>query len=262
MRPKYGPVSFDVIDAVNARLAAASNSKTTTVKVESIENEAKVPGGIRSSAPPEGERAVSSATGVAKTGSMTALQQKSLGNEGMQIKQAPGTPSTDHKNSKSITLSIGKRYQNGSKRHTTVPGGGGSSSVNPIAATSVNANPTYFPASPLIQKNVTQEQELLGGDSLKKSSSATKWQDSFDKSEDRQSPSIPFEKSFEYDCANRKSPMPPIRYGLHAKILSPSYYPQLRPVQFPPCPDNTVQIMSTKSNPATVAPMKTAIPVF
>ncbi|VDN58872.1 unnamed protein product [Dracunculus medinensis] len=41
MRPKYGPVNFDIIDAVNARLAAASRSSTDNLDANNANNTGK-----------------------------------------------------------------------------------------------------------------------------------------------------------------------------------------------------------------------------
>lgn len=40
-RPKYGPVNFDIIDAVNARLAAASRSSTDNLDANNANNTGK-----------------------------------------------------------------------------------------------------------------------------------------------------------------------------------------------------------------------------
>ncbi|KAI1700772.1 protein kinase domain-containing protein [Ditylenchus destructor] len=277
MRPKYGPVSFDVIDAVNARLAAASSNNLNNsqlanhsdlfskIKVEtSIENDPKCStspgrptqakissaGLVRASAPPEGDHMQKNAVGTAahpsKTGSMTALATN-VSNTA-QLDAATGNVSTlprqqkptaesalkqeggkEQKHSRSITLSIGKRYQNGSKRHN--PPTSTNPTAHPIAHATIahSSNPNvnqmnHFPT----QSNETNSTQKDPHRPIGRQSSlgTPKWNESFDSMSNddyNKSPPVPFEKSFEFDYANRRSPLPPIRYvsGIHNKSPNP-----------------------------------------
>ncbi|VDM40172.1 unnamed protein product [Toxocara canis] len=97
MRPKYGAVSFDVIDAVNARLAAVSGSADifSNLRVEaSVEND-KRNGDVEPTASMQKAPVFEATSGNLIARPKVATQ---LSNE------------RNNKSNRSITLSIGKRY--------------------------------------------------------------------------------------------------------------------------------------------------------
>ncbi|KAH7730522.1 Protein R90.1 [Aphelenchoides avenae] len=186
MRPKYGAVSFDVIDAVNARLAAASsgsvqdifskmkvdtsveNDPNALVQGRDIEVNVELPAHIASRAPG------ADANG---TNGIATEQRHTLARQ----------PSQEQKNSKSnrsITLSTGKRYQNGSRRHPST------------TANSTNAVAEDDPAQLSYHK---------GGQTI-----ISKWHDSFDDSAGDDHMHV--ERSMDRDYSGNKSPIAP-RYG-------------------------------------------------
>ncbi|KAI6192133.1 Tau-tubulin kinase 1 [Aphelenchoides bicaudatus] len=146
MRPKYGAVSFDVIDAVNARLAAADS------------NGQPINGGI---APAQSNEALFSRMRI-ETSVENAPQIYGITRATVEatIEQPPANQEDKSKPSqKSLTLSAGgKRYQNGSKRNATA-----TCSTNAIATENPNGDTT------MQRKNQTI---------------VSRWQDSFDDSVD------------------------------------------------------------------------------
>ncbi|KAM3717980.1 Tau-tubulin kinase [Dirofilaria immitis] len=105
MRPKYSAVNFDVIDAVNARLAAAASTSATTdlfskLRIEtSLENDEKKPGDVEVT------------FRIPLRTSKTVESQEKPNRLPKRHKTVP--PNTVEKNSKSnrsLTFSSGKRY--------------------------------------------------------------------------------------------------------------------------------------------------------
>ncbi|KAE9551539.1 hypothetical protein FO519_005253 [Halicephalobus sp. NKZ332] len=168
LRPKYGAVSFDVIDAVNARLAAASNGESQT----SNDFFSKV----RYDVSIENDRPLNTLDAVVDiSGKRPTLIEPSNGDFHQRgAMTAPGTPSTNRsrpplqnqasieqrnsKSNRSITLSIGKRYPNGT-----------SSKKIPSHNTSFEATHALAEGSGF-QKTVQ--------------TTASKWPDSFDETAD------------------------------------------------------------------------------
>uniref|UniRef100_A0A915B765 Protein kinase domain-containing protein n=1 Tax=Parascaris univalens TaxID=6257 RepID=A0A915B765_PARUN len=101
MRPKYGAVSFDVIDAVNARLAAVSGSADIfgNLRVEtSVENDKRN----------DDVEILQSTTNIQKA----PVVETSSGGQALRPKVTSQLSSNERnsKSNRSITLSIGKRY--------------------------------------------------------------------------------------------------------------------------------------------------------
>lgn len=115
MRPKYGAVSFDVIDAVNARLAAASNSQDAPAQPHSP---ARVINRLRIDTAGEGDpkhfnpvqERVELTIGQPRRDT-TSSPSTNLNNNPQQ----QGSDRAEKKSQKSLTMSVGgnKRYQNG-----------------------------------------------------------------------------------------------------------------------------------------------------
>jgi hypothetical protein len=115
MRPKYGAVSFDVIDAVNARLAAADSGQPQAAENNGQSNETLF-SRMRI------ETSVENAPQIFGTNRATVeatIEQPPPTTPAQDDKSKPPTNNST-KSQKSLTLSTGgKRYQNGSKRNVT-----------------------------------------------------------------------------------------------------------------------------------------------
>ncbi|VDM12412.1 unnamed protein product [Wuchereria bancrofti] len=109
MRPKYGAVNFDVIDAVNARLAAAASTSGTAdifskLRIEtSLENDEKKIGDV--------EVTFHIPLNPSNTLKVTGHQEKSNRTHQKRHKTAPpNIIEKSTKSNRSLTLSSGKRY--------------------------------------------------------------------------------------------------------------------------------------------------------
>uniref|UniRef100_A0A914CIC9 Protein kinase domain-containing protein n=1 Tax=Acrobeloides nanus TaxID=290746 RepID=A0A914CIC9_9BILA len=197
MKPKYGAVSFDVIDEVNARLAAVAGKELFDhMKVETyVENGDK---------PYEYEVNVDLPANIIRP---TVIEPKEACAAAIIPPMTPGSlrkraqlanqPSTEQrtKSNRSITLSVGKRYPNGTKARL--------SSNNSIEGGT---------------HAMAEDDAGLSGYNKAGQTIISKWQDSFDDSVDD---GIPFiEKSMEREgSAVPKSPM--LNRYSRANVLSP-----------------------------------------
>ncbi|VIO97731.1 Uncharacterized protein BM_BM8766 [Brugia malayi] len=109
MRPKYGAVNFDVIDAVNARLAAAASTSGTAdlfskLRIEtSLDNDEKKIGDV--------EVTFHIPLNTSNTSKVTGYQEKTNRTHQKRHKTVPpNTIEKSTKSNRSLTLSSGKRY--------------------------------------------------------------------------------------------------------------------------------------------------------
>jgi hypothetical protein len=110
MKPKYGAVSFDVIDAVNARLARADSVQATNngQSNEALFSRMRI------------ETSVENAPQIYGTNRATVEATIEQPPTTQEDKSKPAPASNSTKSQKSLTLSAnGKRYQNGSKRNVS-----------------------------------------------------------------------------------------------------------------------------------------------